>query len=164
MQKRIAVIFVSRRNSLRSILAEACLAHLDPTRFSAHSCGQPGQLASEIHPAAIGALKSASMPVPDRPPRSWDDFARSNSPVADFVITLDAACQPLEPSWPGQPDAALWVYPDVAAGKDVEETAHGAIQLLFSLRRRLELLVSLPMQGADRAAIRSDVRDLGYMR
>ncbi|MGJ7530259.1 protein tyrosine phosphatase [Variovorax sp. GB1P17] len=164
MQKRIVVTFVSRRNSLRSILAEACLAHLDPGRFSAHSCGQPGQVAGAIHPAAIGALLSASMSVPTRGLRSWDELARSNSVVADFIITLDADCQPLQPSWPGQPDAALWAYPDVAAGKDTEETAHAAIQMLFSLRRRLELLVSLPMHGADRAAVRSDVRDLGYMR
>lgn len=165
MQKRIAVIFVSRRNSLRSILAEACLSHLDPKRFSAYSCGQPGQVAHAFHPAAIGALKSAGMEVPNRAPRSWDEFARSNSPLADFIITLDAATEPLHPPWPGQPDAALWAYPDVAAGNDdTEATAHAAIQMLFSLRRRLELLVSLPMHGVDRAAVRSDVRDLGYMR
>lgn len=166
MQKRIGVIFVSRRNSLRSILAEACLTHLDSTRFSAFSCGQPGQLANVIHPAAIGALQSASMIVPNRAPRSWDEFARSSSPLADFIITLDAATEPLEPPWPGQPDAALWAYPDTVASNnnDAEATAHAAIQMLFSLRRRLELLVSLPMQGVDRAAVRSDVRDLGYMR
>jgi protein-tyrosine-phosphatase len=97
MQKRIAVIFVSRRNSLRSILAEACLLHLDPKRFSAYSCGQPGQLAHAFHPAAIGALKSAGMEIPNRAPRSWDEFARSNSPLADFIITLDAATEPLHP-------------------------------------------------------------------
>ncbi|RTQ36719.1 protein tyrosine phosphatase [Variovorax gossypii] len=164
MQKRIGVIFVSRRNSLRSILAEACLAHLDPKRFSASSCGQPGQVAREFHPAAVAALKSASIPVPNRLPRSWDELARSNAPVADFVITLDAATELRQPRWPGQPDAALWEYPDVAGGADPDKVAHDAIQTLFSLRRRLELLVSLPMQGADRSAVRSDVRDLGYLR
>ncbi|WP_432731827.1 protein tyrosine phosphatase [Variovorax sp. W6] len=164
MQKRIGVIFVSRRNSLRSILAEACLTHLDPKRFSASSCGQPGQVAREFHPAAIAALRSASIPLPDRQPRAWDELARPSAPVADFVITLDEATEPRQPSWPGQPDAALWAYPDVAGGTDPDRIAHDAVQTLFSLRRRLELLVSLPMQGADRSAVRSDVRDLGYMR
>ena len=164
MQKRIGVIFVSRRNSLRSILAEACLAHLDPKRFSAMSCGQPGHVGRELHPAAVGALHSASIPVPTHSPRGWDELARSNSTVAEFVITLDAATESRQPSWPGQPDAALWDYPDVAAGDNPEKVAHDAIQLLFSLRRRLELLVSLPLHGGDRAAVRSDVRDLGYMR
>jgi arsenate reductase len=164
MQKRIDVIFVSRRNSLRSILAEACLAHLDPKRFAASSCGQPGQVDREFHPAAIGALMSASIPVPTHAPRSWDDVARSPGTPAEFVITLDAATESRQPSWPGQPDAALWAYPDVAGGDDAEKVEHDAIQLLFSLRRRLELLVSLPLQGVDRAAVRSDVRDLGYLR
>lgn len=164
MQKRIGVIFVSRRNSLRSILAEACLTHLDPKRFSASSCGQPGQVAREFHPAAIAALKSASIPLPDRQPRGWDELARANAHVADFVITLDESTEPRQPSWPGQPDAALWAYPDVLDGRDPDRIAHDAVHMLFSLRRRLELLVSLPMQGADRSAVRSDVRDLGYMR
>jgi arsenate reductase len=164
MQKRIGVIFVSRRNSLRSILAEACLAHLDPKRFSASSCGQHGHVAREFHPAAIGALHSASIPVPSHGPRSWDELARSSSPPAEFVITLDATTEARQPSWPGQPDGALWAYPDVADGSEPEKVAHDAVQLLFSLRRRLELLVSLPLHGGDRAAVRSDVRDLGYMR
>lgn len=149
---------------MRSILAEACLAHLDPKRFSALSCGQPTQLARDLHPAALAALQSAGIPPPAHAPRSWDALARSSSPVADFVITLDADTEPRQPPWPGQPAAALWAYPDVAAGDDADKTAHEAVQLLFSLRRRLELLVSLPMQGVDRAAVRSDVRDLGYMR
>ncbi|BEP42631.1 protein tyrosine phosphatase [Variovorax sp. 375MFSha3.1] len=164
MQKRIGVIFVSRRNSLRSILAEACLTHLDPKRFSVSSCGQPGQVAREFHPAAIAALKSASIPLPNRQPRGWDELARANAHAADFVITLDESTEPRQPSWPGQPDAALWAYPDVLDGRDPDRVAHDAVQMLFSLRRRLELLVSLPMQGADRSAVRSDVRDLGYMR
>jgi len=164
MQKRIGVIFVSRRNSLRSILAEVCLTHLDPKRFSVSSCGQPGQVAREFHPAAIAALKSASIPLPSRQPRGWDELARANAHAADFVITLDESTEPRQPSWPGQPDAALWAYPDVLDGRDPDRVVHDAVQMLFSLRRRLELLVSLPMQGADRSAVRSDVRDLGYMR
>ncbi|WP_395316055.1 protein tyrosine phosphatase [Variovorax sp. UC74_104] len=164
MQKRIGVIFVSRRNSLRSILAEACLAHLDPKRFSASSCGQPGQIAREFHPAAVAALKSAGIPIPNRLPRSWDELARANAPEADFVITLDAGTELRQPRWPGQPDAALWEYPDAAGGADPDKVMHDAVQTLFSLRRRLELLVNLPMQGADRSALRSDVRDLGYLR
>jgi plasmid stabilization system protein ParE len=58
----------------------------------------------------------------------------------------------------------VWPYPDLAAGKDADEAAHAAIQMLHSLRRRLELLVNLPLRGKDRAAVRSDIRDLAHMR
>ncbi|MGJ7512467.1 low molecular weight phosphatase family protein [Variovorax sp. GT1P44] len=159
------MIFVSRRGSLRSVLAEACLAHLSPKRFVAFSCGQPEHLADSVHPAAIGALASASIPPPARlRPRSWRQLAQASSPRADFVVSLDEATLGLQPRWPGQPDSALWVFPDAAALSDAEQVAHSAIQILFALRRRLELLINLPLDGADRAAIRSDVRDLGHMR
>jgi protein-tyrosine-phosphatase len=165
MQTRIGVVFVSRRNSLRSILAEACLGYLDPKRrFAACSCGQPGQISRSVHPAAIGALGSAGMSLPLHQPRSWDELLRSGLHGAEFVITLDLSVQPLQPRWPDQPDEAVWEFPDAAAGENPEDVAHAAIQTLYSLKRRLELLVSLPMRGADKSALRSDVRDLAYMR
>lgn len=164
MSKRSVVIFVSQRNSLRSILAQACLAHLGADRFMALSCGRPGKLANAIHPAAIGALNSASMPVPDHRPRDWNDLARPSAPRAEFVITLDEASASYQPRWPSQPDSALWALPDVAAVEDPEKVAHMATQTLYALRRRLELFVSLPLQGTDRAAIRADLRDLAHMR
>ncbi|RZL92199.1 MAG: protein tyrosine phosphatase [Variovorax sp.] len=162
--KRFVVIFVSRRNSLRSILAQACLNHLDADRFSAYSCGQPGFISDAIHPAAIGALRSASIAVPLVQPHGWNDLARAGGHRANFIITLDEATQSAEPRWPGQPDSALWALPDVAGLDDPEESARAAIQLLYMLRRRLELLTSLPLREADPAAIRSDVRDLAHMQ
>jgi len=164
MSKSIGVIFVSRRNSLRSILAQACLEHLGASRFLAVSCGQPGMIAETIHPAAIGALSSASMPVPVHPPRDWNDLMRTNAARAEFVITLDEVTSAFQPRWPGQPDSALWAFPDTAGIGNVEAVAHATIQMLYALRRRLELFVNLPLHGADRAAIRSDVRDLAHMR
>jgi arsenate reductase len=162
--KRFVVIFVSRRNSLRSILAQACLAHLGSERFSALSCGQPGHVSSALHPAAVGALASASIPVPQVHPRTWDELARASAHKADFVITLEEATLAFQPRWPGQPAAALWGFPDVAAIESPEEVAHAAIQTLYALRRRLELMISLPLHGADPAAMRSDVRDLAHMQ
>ncbi len=163
--KRFDVIFVSRRNSLRSILAQACLAHIGRDRFSAVSCGQPGHVSATVHPAAQSArLASASIPVPHVLPRSWDELAKASAHKADFVITLDEATLAVQPSWPGQPAAALWAFPDAAALKSPEEAARAALQTLYALRRRLELMISLPLHGADAAAMRSDVRDLAHLQ
>lgn len=164
MQNPVTVIFVSRQGSLRSVLAQACLTHLSPKRFVAFSCGQPEHVADAAHPAALGALAAASIPRPARlTPRSWAQLVQSSSPRADFVVTLDEACLAFQPRWPGQPDGALWAFPDAASLSDAEQVAHAAIQTLFALRRRLELMVNLPLHSADRAAVRSDLRDLGYM-
>ncbi len=53
--------------------------------------------------------------------------------------------------------------PDVAGQKDPEAAAYGAIQILYALRRRIELFVNLPMAKGERASIRDDVRDMGRM-
>jgi arsenate reductase len=162
--KRFAVIFVSRRNSLRSVLAQACLAHLGADRFVAHSCGHPAYLSDRIHPAAVAALGGAGIPVPHWEPRGWDEMSRSGAPQANFIITLDEWTLAAQPSWRGQPDSALWAFPDAAALDGARDVEAAALQMLYALRRRLELLISLPLQGADRSAVRSDVRDLAHMQ
>ncbi|MDM0087895.1 MULTISPECIES: protein tyrosine phosphatase [unclassified Variovorax] len=162
MSERLRIVFISRRNSLRSVLAEACLSHLNPTKFVVSSGGQPGQVAAQFHPAAIGALNSAGIALPAGRPKAWDAVLRRGAPVADFVITLDAELPQSAPRWPGQPEVATWPFPDIAVGMDAEETAVAAIRMLYALRRRLELLSSLPLRGADRSAVRGDVRDLAH--
>ncbi|MDN8617992.1 hypothetical protein [Variovorax ginsengisoli] len=47
----------------------------------------------------------------------------------------------------------------MGAYQDVAANDNAAIQTLYSLRRRLELLVNLPWRGLDRAA----VRDLAHL-
>lgn len=158
------VIFVSQRNSLRSVLARACLEHVSKGRFRAYSCGQPGLLASGPHELALQAIQTAGIALRDDKQYDWSEFARPGSPRADFVITMDGTIQNLTPKWSGQPDTALWVYPDLVGGATGEEDPlKAANAMLMSLRRRLEILSSLPMRDPDRAALRSDVRDLAYL-
>ncbi len=47
-----------------------------------------------------------------------------------------------EPAWPGQPQQALWEYPDLLDGKGKADPQQ-FMRVLLSLRRRLELLVNL---------------------
>lgn len=157
------VLFVSRRNSLRSVLAQACLNHLAKGKFRAYSCGVPGAQTDSFHPAAIRVLRQAGMAQPEGAPRDWAEFLRSGAPSLEFVITLDTSVATVEPAWPGQPEYALWHVRDLLASGDATDLQQQAVLLLDALRRRLELLVSLPLRGRDRAAVRSDLRDLGYL-
>jgi hypothetical protein len=63
-----------------------------------------------------------------------------------------------------EPVTALWNYPAVlySGGTDVAMRPV-ALQTLYSIRRRLELLVALPMHGIDSTALRDDVRDMAHM-
>lgn len=158
------VIFVSQRNSLRSVLARACLEHVSKGRFRAYSCGRPGLLAPGPHELALQAIDTAGIALRHDRQYEWNEFARPGAQRADFVITMDEGVQSMTPRWAGQPDTALWAYPDLVGGATGEEDPlKAANAMLMSLRRRLEILSSLPMRDPDRATLRSDVRDLAYL-
>lgn len=160
--RRQSILFVSRRNSLRSVLAQACLLHIGSHRFAAESCGQPGEV-QPLHPAAASALNKASISVPTSPPRSWAELWRNGRPRLDIVVTLDERTIATQPIWPGQPITALWSFEDAASIGNPEKAVDATMQILFSLRRRLELLMYLPMHSNNLAALRSDIRELGRM-
>lgn len=159
MDEATSVLFVSRRNSLRSVLAQACLQHVGRDRFKAYSCGVPGQVAAAVHEVALRALAAAGIPFAPEAPRSWAAFLYGAAPRLDLVILLDPLSDVELPRWPDQPDLALWKYPDALAGGG-DPKLEDALQILHSLRRRLEILANLPMRGVDRAALSSDIREI----
>ncbi|QDL56327.1 low molecular weight phosphatase family protein [Rhodoferax aquaticus] len=159
----INILFVSRRNTIRSVLAQACLAHSGKGRFAAYSCGVPVEVHKQPNPATLEALRKAGLPVPTPLGVGWDQFTKHSSPRMDWVITLDEDVKRLTPSWPGQPETALWSYPDVLSRAFGKTAIDGEVlQVLHSLRNRIEILVSLPLHAGERAALREDVRDIGY--
>ena len=112
-QPRINVLFVSRRNSLRSLLAQACLNQIGRERFVAYSAGSAVPLDGRPHPLLVPALRAAGLSTEDLACRNWSLYTRSDRPMR-FVITLaDDAFSRAAPVWPGQPDTALWTFPDL---------------------------------------------------
>ena len=96
--------------------------------------------------------------------KPWTDFCRSGAQRMDFVISLGAATVHLHPSWPGQPNTALWgCLPVLAADRTDRDLRLLCLRSLYLLRRRLELLVVLPIHGLNRSDLRSDVRDMARM-
>lgn len=146
----ILVLCVSRANLARSILAEACLNQLGEGRFHAFSCGIPGQTGQAIQAPIFEVLNTACVSTTGLHSKSWDEFTRMGAPRMDFVISLDEATTGQHPSWPGQPDTAVEGSPAVLLPNiDDSELKVISLQALYSLRRRLELLVALPMHGID---------------
>ncbi|OYT91144.1 MAG: protein tyrosine phosphatase [Burkholderiales bacterium PBB3] len=158
------VLFVSRENAYRSLLAEACLRHLGRGRFKAYSCGVPALLAIGPNKWTAVALHTASIPEDGLRCKSWSEFTRSGAPRMDFVISLDSETLHEHPIWPGQPNTALWNYPPITAKKPGSaEYSLAAVQTLLSLRRRLELLVSLHSGLRARADLGHDIQDLAHL-
>jgi arsenate reductase len=155
-----SVLFLCTGNSARSVMAEALLNVLGEGRFKAYSAGSFPT--GKVQPIAIELAQAAGYDEPLRS-KSWDEFAAPGAPTMDAVITVcDNAAGEVCPMWPGQPITAHWGVPDPAAGTLSEDARRHAFHLAWTtLRRRVELLLSLPMAKLDRIVIQHELRAIG---
>ena len=158
------VLFVCTGNSARSIIGEGLMNHLGGNRFRAYSAGSHPK--GEVHPLALEALKHFRLPNDGFRSKSWEEFARPDAPQLDFVFTVcDNAAGEMCPVWPGQPMTAHWGLPDPAAVEGSDEVKRKAFHdTVVGMKRRIELMLALPMTSLDRMAIQREVRDIGNAR
>jgi arsenate reductase len=157
------VLFLCTGNSARSILAEAIVNNLSFGRgtFKAYSAGSHPRGA--IHPLALETLKRQHLPAEGFRSKSWEEFARSDAPRMDFVFTVcDQAAAEACPVWPGQPMTAHWGIADPAAIQGSEEDRVRAFRNAFvTLRRRIELFASLPLDKLRGLALKERLDEIG---
>jgi arsenate reductase len=157
------VLFLCTGNSARSILAEAILNEVGRGRFRAYSAGSRPK--SEVHPHAIGLLASLGYDTTTLRSKSWAEFARSDAPKADFVVTVcDNAAGEACPVWPGKPITAHWGIPDPAAVRgSPAEIARAFNDAYRMLALRIGALAALPIGSLDAPTLQSKLRDIGRM-
>src|ERR1700720_187216 len=114
------VMFLCTGNSARSIMAEAIMNQKGSPTFTAYSAGS--HPAGRVRPEAIRQIELAGYKAANPRSKSWDEFARPDSPKLDFVFTVcDNAAKEVCPFWPGQPLTAHWGVPDPAAVRGTAE-------------------------------------------
>lgn len=155
------VLFVCTGNSARSILAEGLLNSLGKGRFVAHSAGS--QPKDKPHPQALKTLAAHGMPTDGFRSKSWDEFAQAGAPALDFVFTVcDQAAGETCPHWPGQPMTAHWGLSDPAAVQgSPEQQAKAFLDAYVTLRRRIELMLALPVASLDQLTLQREVQAIG---
>lgn len=155
------VLFICTGNSARSILAEGLLNHLGRGRFQAYSAGSHPRGA--VHPLALKELSEPGIPTDGFRSKSWEEFAQPGAPEMDFVFTVcDQAAGEVCPVWPGQPLTAHWGMPDPAAVEGSDDAKQQAFRAAaVTMKRRLELMMSLPLQRLDAMVIHKEVKDIG---
>ena len=160
--KVLNVLFLCTHNSARSILAEAILNHIGRGRFKGFSAGSHPRENQQPHPLGLQVLQQAGISTEGLHSKSWDEFAKTDAPHMDLVITVcDNAAGEVCPYWPGQPATAHWGYPDPSAGDGTDALKLEAFrQTLHALKRRLELLISLPEAKLEKTMLQSTARDL----
>jgi len=150
------LLFLCTGNSARSILAEYLARSLGEGRFEVFSAGSRPKPAP--HPLALKVLQEHfQLKTDGAKSKSWEDF---EGVKFDFVITLCDSAKEICPVWPGQPVIAHWGSPDPAeaGGEDAEKLFWKVAQ---QIKRRIELLYSLPFEKLDALRLEHAVRDIG---
>ena len=160
-EKVFNVLFICTGNSARSILAEGLMTSLGRGRFKAYSAGS--HPTGMVHPMALSTLATLHVPSEGFRSKYWDEFAQPGAPEFDFVFTVcDNAAGEICPIWPGQPMTAHWGVADPAAvqGSD-EQKARAFMDAAVLLKRRIELMLSLPMSTLTGLSLQSEIDRIG---
>jgi arsenate reductase (thioredoxin) len=148
------VLFLCTGNAARSQMAEALLNHMAAGRMRAFSAGS--RPAGFVQPLALERIRAIGYPTASLRSKSWDEFTGPDAPQMDIVITVcDNAAGESCPVWPGHPAVAHWGIPDPA---ETPEDAAAFKDAWLSLRRRIELLLALPMEKLDKLAREQKLR------
>lgn len=159
-EKPLNVLFLCTGNSARSILAEAILNHDGKDRFRAYSAGS--NPTGTVNPWAIHTLETLGYPAEGYRSKSWNEFA--DGPEFDLIFTVcDSAAAESCPVWPGRPTSAHWGIPDPAAvqGSDAEKAA-AFLDAFGMLKRRIDLLLALPIASLEATALKEKLQGIGH--
>ena len=162
-EPRFNVLFLCTGNSARSIMAEALINHLaiGKGRFKGYSAGS--HPAGRVNPLALDTLADNNLPIGGYRSKSWEEFSKPGAPSLNFVFTVcDQAAAETCPVWPGQPVTAHWGVPDPAAAEGTDQAKRLAFRdALLTLRRRIELFASLPLDKLTGMALQRRLDDIG---
>lgn len=156
------VLFLCTHNSARSILAEALLNDIGRSGFKAYSAGSSPRENQQPNPLGLQVLQKAGISIEGLHSKSWDAFATPDAPKMDLIITVcDNAAGEVCPIWPGHPATAHWGYPDPSEGDGSDaEKLEAFRKTMHAMKRRLELLISLPTNKLEKSVLQGTARDL----
>jgi arsenate reductase len=156
--KPYKVLVLCTGNSARSILGEYLLRQIGGGRFETYSAG--ARPTGKINPIVLRCLKeNFHIDASDARSKSWEEFKEVHF---DFVLTVCDNAKESCPVWPGQPIIAHWGSPDPAdfLGTD-DEKLKATLQVALQIKRRIELLVSLPIEKMENLKIKTALHDIG---
>ncbi len=158
------VLFLCTGNSARSIMAECAIGRWGRGKFKGYSGGSHPKGA--IHPMTLELLQELNYETSNLRSKSWDEFARPESPPLDFVFTVcDQAAAEQCPLWPGQPITAHWGVPDPVAFEGTNEGKHRFFFRIYSeLENRIKIFTSLRIEALDSFALEQQVREIGRIK
>ena len=160
----LRVLFLSRRNTARSLMAEAIMNHSGRGRFIARSAGVVARAPESVTPQGLDpvtqeVLESARFPIEGLRTKSLKDLLAEEQDHFDFIFTLsDTAHNEPSPDWPGRPISAHWACEDPVTA-EYDNLGANVIygRVLAGLERRIGAFMQLPFASLDRASLQHHV-------
>ena len=158
------VLFLCTHNSARSIMAEALLNTIGRARFQAFSAGS--MPSGRVNPFAIEIVKTLGYLTENIRSKSWEEFAKPGAPHMDIIITVcDNAAGEACPLWPARdgkaPMKTHWGFPDPSTVEGTDAEKRRAFDQVFhAIRRRIELLVNLPLEKLEHLALANELKKI----
>jgi len=153
------VLFLCTHNSSRSQIAEAIMTkkveRLAFGRFRVASAGSTP--ADSVHAGALRALQSYGIDWTGHRPKSIDEVADRRW---DLVITVCDRAKETCPHMPGQPAFAHWGFDDPSEVLDEAGRVKAFADVVTILARRIDLLLSLPLETLERRALEARVQHI----
>lgn len=153
LHRPLRVLFLCTRNSARSQIAEAVMQskidRMARGRFEVASAGATP--ASGVQPLALQALSDYGIDWSAARPKSIDSVCSQDW---DLIITVCDRARETCPVFPGQPAFAHWGMDDPSDVIGSDDARRRAFRdVLNHLARRIDLLLALPIERLERAAL-----------
>lgn len=158
------VLFLCTGNSARSLIAECAIDRWGKGKFKGFSAGS--HPTGAVHPLTLALLRELNYETSNLRSKSWDEYARPDSPPLDFVFTVcDRAAAEQCPLWPGQPITAHWGAADPVAFEGTnEEKRRFFLRIYSELENRIKIFASLRMEALDSFVLEQRVREIGRIK
>ena len=154
------ILFLCTHNSARSVLGEALASTHSSGKLVGYSAGStPG---TAVNPIAKQLAIEMGYDTSKLRSKSWDEFGEPGAPKMDFIVTVcDSAAGEVCPIWPGNPATAHWGFPDPSrvVGSELEKRA-AFVAVMNGLKKRIDLLVSMPLDKLDSLSLKEIHRQL----
>lgn len=160
----LRVLFLSRRNTARSLMAESIMNQTGRGRFIARSAGveagAPDPVTEQgLDPVTQEVLESARFSIEGLRTKTLEELLAEEQDHFDFIFTLsDTARNEPFPDWPGHPISAHWSCEDPVTA-EYENLGANVIygRVLAGLERRIGAFMQLPFATLDRASLQHHV-------
>ena len=149
----VSVLFLSDRNAVSSILAEAILRVEGNGRFRPYSAGVAP--APSVNAEVIDFLAARHLPVQGLRPKGVGELQAAQASEFRFVITLSRAGAELADHhpWRGEPVIAHWALGEEELDAGSATSSSGIRDAFWTLSRRIRIFASLPHRRATRRSL-----------